>query len=635
MNAANQSPTANAGSDKTITLPTNTVTVTGSGIDPDGTISGYQWTKLTGPATYTIATPTQAQTAINNLVQGVYTFELRVTDNQGATGKDTVQVTVNAAANQSPSANAGSDKTITLPTNTVTVTGSGIDPDGIITGYQWTKLTGPATYTIATPTQAQTAINNLVQGVYTFELRVTDNQGATGNDTVQITVNAANQSPTANAGSDKTITLPTNTVTITGSGIDPDGTISGYQWTKLTGPTTFTIATPTQAQTAINNLVQGVYTFELRVTDNQGATGRDTVQVTVNGANQSPTANAGSDKTITLPTNTVTLTGSGIDPDGTISGYQWTKLTGPTTFTIATPTQAQTAINNLVQGVYTFELRVTDNQGATGKDTVQVTVNAAANQSPTANAGSDKTITLPTNTVTITGSGIDPDGTISGYQWTKLTGPATYTITTPTQAQTAINNLVQGVYTFELRVTDNQGATGKDTVQVTVNAANQSPTANAGSDKTITLPTNTVTITGSGIDPDGTISGYQWTKLTGPATYTIATPTQAQTAINNLVQGVYTFELRVTDNQGATGNDTVQITVNAANQSPSANAGSDKTITLPTNTVTITGSGIDPDGTISGYQWTSLRVLRPIRLQHRHRHRQRSIIWYKEYIHLN
>ena len=52
----------------------------------------------------------------------------------------------------------------------------------------------------------------------------------------------------------------------------------------------------------------------------------------------------------------------------------------------------------LVQGVYQFELKVTDNNGATGKDTMQVTVNACCQYSPTANAGSDQTITLPTNT---------------------------------------------------------------------------------------------------------------------------------------------------------------------------------------------------------------------------------------------
>ena len=52
-------------------------------------------------------------------------------------------------------------------------------------------------------------------------------------------------------------------------------------------------------------------------------------------------------------------------------------------------------MHNLSEGFYLFELTVTDDKGATGKDTVQITVNTAANISPTANAGGDKTITLP------------------------------------------------------------------------------------------------------------------------------------------------------------------------------------------------------------------------------------------------
>ena len=46
---------------------------------------------------------------------------------------------------------------------------------------------------------------------------------------------ATNQSPTAKAGSDQTITLPTSTVSLSGSGTDPDGTISAYSWTKISG----------------------------------------------------------------------------------------------------------------------------------------------------------------------------------------------------------------------------------------------------------------------------------------------------------------------------------------------------------------------------------------------------------------
>jgi ribosomal protein L14 len=613
VNPGNQPPVANAGANVTITLPTNTVTLNGSGSDADGTIVSYQWTRISGPGQYSIASPTLAQTNVNNLVQGTYQFQLRVTDNNGATGTAAVTVTVNAAPNQPPTANAGSNIVITLPTNSVTLSGSGTDPDGSVTSYQWTKVSGPTQYTIVSSGQRQTAVNNLVQGVYQFQLKVTDNKGATGTATMTVTVNAApNQAPTANAGADITITLPTNSVTLTGSGTDADGTIASYQWTKVSGPTQYTVATPAQAQTVVNNLVQGVYQFQLQVTDNQGAIGTATVTVIVNAApNQYPTANAGTDITITLPTNTVTLDGSGNDPDGTIASYQWSKVSGPSQFTIANPGQAQTSVNNLVQGVYQFELKVTDNQGAVATSTITVTVNAAANQPPTANTGNDITITLPTNSVTLNGSGSDPDGTITSYQWTKISGPAQFTIASPAQAQTVVNNLVQGVYQFQLQVTDNQGATGTATITVTVNAApNQPPTANAGADITITLPTNNVILSGSGTDPDGTIVFYGWRNVSGPPQFTIVNANQAQTAVNNLTQGVYEFELTVTDNSGAMATDTVIVTVNSltppTNKPPVANAGSDITISLPTDSVTLNGSGTDSDGTITSYKWINI-----------------------------
>ena len=608
QSATNIPPTANAGPDQTITLPTNSVNLTGTGNDPDGTITAYQWTKISGPTTGAIVNPNSATTAVTTLVAGTYQFELKVTDNSGATGKDTMQVTVNpGAVNIPPTANAGPDQTITLPTSSVNLTGSGIDPDGTITAYLWTKIAGPTSGTIANPTAAITSVNGLVAGVYSFELKVTDNNGATGRDTMQVTVNAAaNIPPTANAGPDQTITLPTNSVSLTGTGNDPDGTIVSYQWTKVAGPIAGTITNPTAAATTVTGLTAGVYKFELKVTDNGGATGRDTMQVTVNPApNIPPTANAGPDQTITLPTNSVNLTGTGNDPDGTVVAYLWTKISGPLAGIIANPTSATTSANSLVAGVYQFELKVTDNNGATGRDTMQVTVNPAPNIPPTANAGPDQTITLPVNSGILTGSGTDPDGTVTAYQWTKVSGPAVGAITNPSSATTAVTGLVAGIYQFELKVTDNNGATGRDTMQVTVNPApNIPPTANAGPDQSITLPTNSINLTGTGTDPDGTISAYLWTKVSGPAAGTITNAASATTTVTVLVAGIYKFELKVTDNSGATDTDTMQVIVFAPNIPPTANAGLDQSITLPTNTANLSGSGNDVDGTITAYLWT-------------------------------
>ena len=91
--------------------------------------------------------------------------------------------------------------------------------------------------------------------------------------------------------------------------------------------------------------------------------------------NIAPIANAGSSQTILLPTNTVTLTGNGTDSDGTISKYSWAKLSGPETGSIVSPLSSNTVLINLTAGVYKYELIVTDNDGATGKDTIQINVN--------------------------------------------------------------------------------------------------------------------------------------------------------------------------------------------------------------------------------------------------------------------
>jgi K+-transporting ATPase c subunit len=200
--------------------------------------------------------------------------------------------------------------------------------------------------------------------------------------------------------------------------------------------------------------------------------------VTVNGAppqaNQSPKANAGSNLVITLPTNSVTLTGSGTDADGTIASYQWSKVSGPSQYSIVSSTKAQTIVNNLVEGIYQFAFTVTDNSGAPAKATVQVTVNKAVllqNQIPEASAGLDEQIMLPMDTVTLSGSASDPDGTIAAYKWTKISGPLKYTLVSPSKSRTLVRDLAEGVYQFELAVTDNRGAVAKDTVALAVISA--------------------------------------------------------------------------------------------------------------------------------------------------------------------
>jgi Polysaccharide lyase len=93
----NLPPLAKAGTDKTIKLPTNTILLDGaSSTDPDGTIKKYAWTKVSGPATGTLANAATSQATASDLSEGIYVYRLTVTDNIGALGKDDVTITVSS-----------------------------------------------------------------------------------------------------------------------------------------------------------------------------------------------------------------------------------------------------------------------------------------------------------------------------------------------------------------------------------------------------------------------------------------------------------------------------------------------------------------------------------------------------------
>jgi hypothetical protein len=178
-----------------------------------------------------------------------------------------------------------------------------------------------------------------------------------------------------------------------------------------------------------------------------------------------------------LPTSSVTLSGVGLDLDGSISSYVWSKISGPSSGSITNANSAGTTVTSLVQGIYQFQLRVADNMGAIGLDTVKITVNTGDYVLPTAYAGSDQSIILPTNSVSLQGSAT---GSISSYNWTKLSGPSAGTIMNSNLVNTQVTGLVQGTYQFQLMVTDSRSSTAVSTVSVVVNSssANLLPSVN-------------------------------------------------------------------------------------------------------------------------------------------------------------
>ena len=317
----------------------------------------------------------------------------------------------------------------------------------------------------------------------------------------------ANLPPVAWTGAAQTITMPVTSVSLDGSkSYDPDGIISSYAWVLLSG-TGGTLATPSSATTPVSGLTPGTYIYKLTVTDNSNVSASALDTIFVKSApsqpppNVSPIANAGPDQTITAPANSINLNGTGsIDPDGSIAAYSWILVSGKGAVTISNGNAASAAASGLTPGIYTFQLTVTDNNGATGTDAVSITVvpePTLPNQSPVANAGSNQVITTPTNSIVLNGTNsFDPDGTIDHFEWTEISGPSTAVITNGNTVTPTATALITGTYVFQLIVTDNNGATDADQVTIQVNPAvnkiNLAPVAQAGQDTTIYMPADRV-----------------------------------------------------------------------------------------------------------------------------------------------
>nr|WKN34315.1 PKD domain-containing protein [Tunicatimonas sp. TK19036] len=301
---------------------------------------------------------------------------------------------------------------------------------------------------------------------YTIRVRA-DNGDGIREEIFTITVVDVNETPVANAGPDQTVVDEDRNdlanIMLDGSASsDPENNIATYNWSWSGGS-----ATGVRPQIT---LPVGRTTITLRVTDTGSLSSTDEVIINVNPpANQPPVANAGQDQTVIDAdrngTEAVTLNGSAsADPDNNIASYSWQENN----------TEIATGVNptvNLSVGVHTITLIVTDDEGETASDQVTITVNAPANQLPTANAGPDQTVVDENGdnivSVTLNGSASsDPDGNITTYSWREggseiATGP---------QPQV---NLTVGTHTIVLTVTDNVGATASDEVIITVNGPAQ------------------------------------------------------------------------------------------------------------------------------------------------------------------
>lgn len=204
---------------------------------------------------------------------------------------------------------------------------SSYDIDGTITSYHWNfgdgyYGTGPY------PSHAYSS-----SGTKIVTLTVTDNDGATDQDTTYAYI-GANQQPVADAGGPYTANVG-DTITFNASGsIDPDGYLIGYRW-DWTNDGTWDTAWLSSPYATHSYSSTGTYVVNIEVKDNDGATDTDLTSVTIPGGNQAPSIpHRPSGPTVGYVWYSYTYTTYATDPEGGKIRYIFDWGDGTSSYTI-------------------------------------------------------------------------------------------------------------------------------------------------------------------------------------------------------------------------------------------------------------------------------------------------------------
>ncbi|XP_054266272.1 dyslexia-associated protein KIAA0319-like [Macrosteles quadrilineatus] len=447
----------------------------------DGGKYNYEWTLISQPEGSSKGTMTDKNgetLKLSNLSEGVYEFKVAVSG-PGVYGEAFANVTVMPPKriNKPPVAIVKpASKTVKLPNTGAVLDGSSSYDDAAIIAWHWELQKGPLGYQPTLQDSPTLVLNNLnITGNYTFTLTVEDSDHEKNSTVANITVlQMPDYPPVANAGQDVILYLPHNNVTLNGSLSSDDKAIVSWEWTK--SPSDQDKAVDMQKTRTpyleLSNLEEGMYTFILKVTDEADQSDTSTVHVFVKPpTNKPPSANAGTNITVSLPQTTVLLDGSKSSDDIKIVSWSWEMVSGPGNVEFSAHNESVTNVTGLTKGQYVFKLTVTDGNGNIATNTVGVTVTQNSNSPPKANAGGDHTVELPVDVLVLNGSQSRDDLAIAKWLWTREpTSLAIGTIIagTDTSPTLMLTNVVAGRYLFRLRVTDEQGEWDEDTVSVIV-----------------------------------------------------------------------------------------------------------------------------------------------------------------------
>lgn len=470
--------------------------------------------------------------------------------------------------NSVPTANAGPDQ-ISEVGLLITLDGTGSsDPDGDTITYAWEFESKPSDSQVSLSdgsAQNPTFTADVI-GDYVVNLVVSDGTASSDPDTVTVQISAANQPPVADAGPDQSVTTG-DSVTLDGSqSLDPDEDLITYAWefSQLPDGSAATISDATIVNPTFTADTDGVYSVTLTVSDPDGLESSDSVDITAETANSVPIANAGPDQNVV--TNSLVLLDGSASSDADNDGltYSWEITSKPEGSTAAlddnsSPNPSFTAD---FDGEYLIDLIVNDGIASSESDTVVITA-ATINSAPVANAGPDQTVETGA-TVTLDGSASsDSDGDALTYAWSFTSVPdgSTSSLADATSVTSTFVTDIDGTYVVGLIVNDGEVDSERDSVSISSTTTNSPPTADAGSDQSVTTG-DTVSLDGSlSSDPDGDSLTYAWvfTSIPEGSEVSLSDATSAAPTFVADLDGTYVVDLTVSDGAVESAPDTVSI----------------------------------------------------------------------------
>jgi len=579
------------------------VTFLGHGTDSDGTIATFEWSSnLDG----ILSTAEDFEEYASALTAGSHIISYRVKDDgnlwsEAATAMLTVTPALGIPLALIDSINPNP---AVQSEDTLQFRGHGESENASIRAHEWrSDIDG----ILSAVEDFEVSASALALGTHAISYRVRDDNGRWSEPaTEELIIQAEEDAPQANIDAiwPNPATQGRDIVEFMGHGTVKDTSIESHEWSSsLDG----LLSTSEDFSELASNLTSGRHTIYYRVKDSGGRwSNHATDTLVIESGTPLPSAHIDmiSPNPASQQSDTVQFRGHGESQSGAIVSHEWySSLDGMISFV----EDFSVAASDLSVGTHTISYRVQDADGLWSGAVTESLIIEEWDSSLMAFIDSitPNPATQGEDTVEFTGHGVDAEGTIQGYEWSSsLNG----TLSIEAVFSLAASDLTVGTHTISFRAQNGEGEWSQaDTETLVIGGTNTPPQAviDSISPNPATQGEDAVAFTGSGTDDDGTIAAYEWSSdLDG----VLSSEVSFSKAASELTVGTHTISFKVQDDDGEWSEVvTSSLEVQAGNGIPTAylDAIWPNPAVQGDDTVNFCGHGLDSDGTIAAFEWSS------------------------------